>query len=53
MEFWNKLYPNKVYDFSYENLTSNQEAETRNLLEYCGLDWDQNCLRLSFKYYSN
>ena len=44
MEFWNNLYPNKVYDFSYENLTSNQEEETRNLLEYCGLDWDQNCL---------
>ena len=44
MEFWNKLYPNKVYDFSYENLTSNQEEETRSLLEYCGLDWDQNCL---------
>ena len=44
MEFWHNLYPNKVYDFSYENLTSNQEEETRNLLEYCGLDWDQNCL---------
>ena len=44
MEFCNNLYPNKVYDFSYENLTSNQEEETRNLLEYCGLDWDQNCL---------
>jgi Tfp pilus assembly protein PilF len=44
MEFWDNLYPNKVYDFSYEKLTSNQEEETRNLLEYCGLDWDQNCL---------
>jgi tetratricopeptide (TPR) repeat protein len=49
MEFWNNLYPNKLYDFSYENLTSSQEEETRNLLNYCGLDWDENCLN----FYSN
>ena len=44
MAFWHELFPNKVYDISYENLTKNQEEETRKLLEYCDLDWDENCL---------
>ena len=40
-----KKYPNKIYDLSYEELTINQEKETRGLLDYCNLDWDQNCLK--------
>jgi len=44
MVFWNNLYPDKIYDISYEELTINQEDETRKLLKYCELDWDENCL---------
>ena len=44
MVFWHDLYPNKIYDLCYEDLTNNQEEETRKLLEYCDLDWDENCL---------
>ena len=44
MKFWHKLFPNQIYDISYEDLTTNQEKETRNLLEYCELDWDDNCM---------
>ena len=44
MAFWNKLFPNKIYDVCYEDLTTNQELETRKLLKYCELDWDENCL---------
>lgn len=44
MKFWNDLYPNKIYELSYENLTENQEKETQKLLEYCNLEWDENCL---------
>jgi len=44
MSFWSKLFPNQIYDVYYENLTTNQEMETRNLLKYCELDWDENCL---------
>ena len=44
MAFWHELFPNKIYDISYEDLTTNQEEETRKLLEYCDLDWDENCL---------
>jgi len=44
MDFWHDLYPNKIYDLCYEDLTNNQENETKKLLEYCDLDWDKNCL---------
>ena len=44
MSFWHDLFPGKIYDLTYENLTKNQEIETKNLLEYCELEWDENCL---------
>tara|TARA_B100000787_G_scaffold34739_1_gene24111 strand:+ start:219 stop:2129 length:1911 start_codon:yes stop_codon:yes gene_type:complete len=44
MNFWHKTFPNKIYDMCYEDLTTHQEEETRKLLEYCQLEWDQNCL---------
>jgi len=44
MGFWSKLFPNKIYDVCYEDLTTNQEVETRKLLKYCELEWDENCL---------
>jgi len=45
MDFWHETYPNKIYDLCYEDLTKNQEKETKKLLEYCDLDWDENCLK--------
>jgi tetratricopeptide (TPR) repeat protein len=44
MQFWNNLFPDRIHEVSYENLTSNQEEETRKLLDYCDLNWDKNCL---------
>ena len=44
MDYWHKIFPNKIHDVCYENLTTDQEKETQKLLEYCELDWDENCL---------
>ena len=44
MIFWQQEFPNKIYDLKYETLTSNQAIETKKLLEYCNLEWDENCL---------
>ena len=44
MDFWHERFPGKIYDICYEDMTTNQEEETRKLLEYCELDWDENCL---------
>ena len=44
MNFWHELFPGKIYDLSYEKLTINQESETKKLLKYCCLEWDEECL---------
>ena len=44
MKLWYELFPDKIYNLNYEYLTINQESETRNILKYCNLDWDENCL---------
>jgi len=44
MDFWYQLFPNRIYDVCYEDLTKNQEEETRKILQFCKLDWDKNCL---------
>ena len=44
MDFWHKTFPINIYDISYEDLTLNQEKETRKLIDYCGLSWDDRCL---------
>ena len=44
MSFWKKKFPNTIYDLSYEELTINQKFETQQLLKYCDLEWDENCL---------
>lgn len=44
MAFWHDRYPNAIYDVCYEHLTENQEEETRRLLEFCNLEWQEECL---------
>ena len=44
MAHWRKVLPGRFYEVSYEQLTSNQEQESRNLIEYCGLEWQDACL---------
>ena len=38
-----KYFP-KIYDLNYENLVTNSEKEIKNLLKFCELEWDENCL---------
>ena len=49
MKFWNKYFSNKIYDLNYENLVTNSEEEIKNLIKFCELNWDPNCL----KHYEN
>jgi tetratricopeptide (TPR) repeat protein len=44
MALWERLYPGRVLQLSYEALVADQEGETRRLLAHCGLDWDEACL---------
>ena len=44
MRFWDKSITNRIYDLDYELLTVNQEDETRKLLDYLELEWEEGCL---------
>ena len=44
MEFWEKMFPNRIYRLDYERLTLNQKEETKKLLDYCGLEWEDGCM---------
>lgn len=44
---WAALFPKDVLELHYEELTEAQEAQTRRLLEFCDLPWDDRCLNFN------
>ena len=44
MNFWGNALGNKIYNLDYELLVEEQESETRQLIDYLGMDWDEKCL---------
>jgi len=45
MDHWRRaLRSNRFTEAEYEALIANPEAETRRLIAFCGLDWDDACL---------
>jgi tetratricopeptide (TPR) repeat protein len=45
MDHWHKVLPGRVLDVQYENMVANQDDETRRLIEFCDLPWEDACLR--------
>lgn len=45
MEHWKSVLPGRVHFLQYEHLVEDTEAEIRGLLEYCGLPFEESCLR--------
>ena len=44
MQLWHMQYPKQIYVLDYEKLTSNQEKITREIINFIGLDWEDECL---------
>ena len=38
------LFGDRIYELDYEKLTIGQEFETKKLLNYIGLKWENSCL---------
>ena len=44
MEHWHSVIPGFIHDVQFEDMVTDQAEQTRTLLEYCGLEWDDACL---------
>jgi hypothetical protein len=44
MDWWEEILPGHMHRVSYEQLVSKTESQVRQLLEYCGLPFHENCL---------
>lgn len=44
MAHWKRVLPGRILEVDYETLVATQEASTRQLLEHCGLPWNEACL---------
>jgi hypothetical protein len=44
MQHWRDVLPEKILDIDYETLVDQQEGTSRELLEFCGLTWEDACL---------
>jgi tetratricopeptide (TPR) repeat protein len=45
MRHWNNIFPGRIFENRYETLIDNQEEQSRRLIDYLGLPWDDACLR--------
>ena len=44
MAHWRDVLPGRFVEVDYEDLIKNQEAVSRRLLEFCGVEWENACL---------
>jgi tetratricopeptide (TPR) repeat protein len=44
MEHWRATMPGRIHELKYERLIADQRGETRALLGFCGLDWEEGCV---------
>ena len=44
MKFWNALLPDFIFNIKYEDLINNTEKEIKELLVFCDLKWEEECL---------
>jgi tetratricopeptide (TPR) repeat protein len=45
MRHWRTVMADRFLDVNYEELVAAPEGSSRRLIEYCGLPWDDQCLR--------
>ena len=45
MDHWDAVLPGKVFHLSYEELVRDTEAQVREMLAFCGLDFEAACLK--------
>jgi len=44
MDYWNKLFPNEIFTIHYEQIIENPNDRISDLLEFCNVQFEDNCL---------
>jgi tetratricopeptide (TPR) repeat protein len=44
MAHWHDVLPTQIFEVTYEGMVGNQEEVSRELIAFCGLEWDSRCL---------
>lgn len=44
MHYWEKLFPNMIYNIKYEDLVKNMEKEIKKVLKFCEIEFHSDCL---------
>ena len=44
MKFWNEIFEGEIYNCKYEELVNDHNNKTREIIQFCGLKWEENCL---------
>lgn len=47
MQHWKSLFPEWIHDVVYEKLVNDTENEAREMVEFCGLPWEEACLNFT------
>jgi len=49
MNYWKRLFPDSIFDVKYEQVLDKQELKSKEIINFCGLEWESECL----KFYEN
>ena len=44
MQHWQRLLPGRILELQYETVVDEQEAQSRAIVDFCGLEWEDACL---------
>ena len=45
LDHWHAVLPGKVLDVRYEDVVADLDGQVRRILDYCGLEFEESCLR--------
>ena len=49
MNFWEKQFPDTIYNAQYEKIIDDPKNEIKNMIKFCNLNWEEDCLQ----FYNN
>jgi len=45
MDHWNEVFPGQILEVQYEDVVNDVETQTRRMIDFIGLEWEDSCLQ--------